>query len=211
MNDKIKKILARAYYIGGSPCSGKSTITEFIAEKYNLVYYKIDDYEREHIEKADPEKHPVMYKYSQMSWNEIWMRDVEFQVEEEFEFYRERFEMILNDLNQFSRNDRIITEGAALLPELLAKLHIDRGRVIYIIPEKEFQIKHYSQRDFIREILAECEEPEKAFANWMERDHLFGKKVKQQAENTGYKVIEVDGSNTIEENIQLVCQFFNLK
>ena len=32
------------YYIGGSPCSGKSTIAEALSEKYNLHYFKVDDY-----------------------------------------------------------------------------------------------------------------------------------------------------------------------
>ena len=32
------------YYIGGSPCSGKSTVAEIISEKYNLYYFKVDDF-----------------------------------------------------------------------------------------------------------------------------------------------------------------------
>ena len=32
------------YIIGGSPCSGKSTIAEMIAEKYDFNYFKVDDY-----------------------------------------------------------------------------------------------------------------------------------------------------------------------
>ena len=32
------------YYIGGSPCAGKSTVAEILSRKYNLYYYKVDDY-----------------------------------------------------------------------------------------------------------------------------------------------------------------------
>ena len=32
------------YYIGGSPCRGKSTIAEILSKKYNLHYFKVDDY-----------------------------------------------------------------------------------------------------------------------------------------------------------------------
>ena len=32
------------YYIGGSPCAGKSTIAEILSRKYNLYYFKVDDY-----------------------------------------------------------------------------------------------------------------------------------------------------------------------
>ncbi|MFW5976838.1 MAG: hypothetical protein ACOCQS_02715 [Bacillota bacterium] len=211
MDQKLENILTNTYFIGGSPCSGKSTITEILADKYNLTYYKIDDYEREHLARANSDRHPVMYKYSQMEWNEIWMRPVDFQVEEEFEFYRERMEMILQDLKQFSKEENIITEGAALLPELLDNLNINKNRVIYMIPSREFQVKHFSQREFIKGILSECEKPEKAFANWMERDHQFGRKVKKQAEKLGYKVIKIDGSNTTEENLKTVSDYFGFK
>ncbi len=209
MNKKTKNVL-NAYYVGGSPCSGKSTVSEYLTKEYNLTYYKIDDYEREHMENYNPKEHPIMYKWSQMNWDEIWMRPVDIQVEEEFHFYRERFGMILNDIKQFSKEDDIIIEGAALIPELIHKLDVDKNKVIYMIPSKEFQIEYYSKRDFIKGILSECTKPDKAFQNWMERDHQFGKKIKLKAEELGYKVINVDGNKTIKENIELVSKHFGL-
>ena len=210
MNKNIKKILSNAYFIGGSPCSGKSTLSNLLAERYNFVYYKIDDYEQEHINKSDSKKHPIMHKWKEPIWDEIWMRPVDIQVKEEFKFYIERFEMILSDLKQFSEEDIIIMEGAALLPELIKKIDVDVNRIIYMIPSKKFQIEYYSKRDFIKGILFECSKPEKAFINWMERDHRFGEKVKEQAEKLGYKVIYVDGEKTIEDNFDLVSKHFGL-
>lgn len=32
------------YFIGGSPCSGKSTVTEILSKKYDLYYFKVDDF-----------------------------------------------------------------------------------------------------------------------------------------------------------------------
>ena len=32
------------YFIGGSPCSGKSTVAESLSDKYDLYYFKVDDY-----------------------------------------------------------------------------------------------------------------------------------------------------------------------
>ena len=32
------------YFIGGSPCSGKSTVAEILAKKYDLYYFKVDDF-----------------------------------------------------------------------------------------------------------------------------------------------------------------------
>lgn len=211
MNSKIKAILSKAYFIGGSPCCGKSTISEFLSKKYNLIYYKIDDYERKHVAMAQPSRHPIMYQYSQMNWDDIWMRPVDLQVQEEFEFYRERFEMVLGELNQFSETDTIIMEGAALLPELFKQLGVDKSRVVYMIPSLDFQVKYYSQRDFIHGILSECSNPEKAFDNWMQRDHGFGEEVKAHANKLGFRVVSVDGSKSIEELRTLVARHFGLE
>lgn len=32
------------YWIGGSPCSGKSTIAEILAEKHDFTVFKCDDF-----------------------------------------------------------------------------------------------------------------------------------------------------------------------
>jgi len=49
----VKKLrwryLMNQYYIGGSPCSGKSTIAEIAAEKYGLFYFKVDDFLEKYI------------------------------------------------------------------------------------------------------------------------------------------------------------------
>lgn len=42
----------RVLFIGGSPCSGKSTIAEQISEKYGAYYYKVDDFVDEFIDMA---------------------------------------------------------------------------------------------------------------------------------------------------------------
>lgn len=210
IDEKIKKILATAYFIGGSPCSGKSSIAGVLAEKCNLSYYNIDSYSEQHVKQSNPEKQPVMYNFSTLTWDEIWMRSINEQVDEEFEFYRERFPMILSDLITFDADKPVILEGAALLPELINKLNIDKRRVIYMVPSKEFQVKYYSEREFKNAILAQCKYPDQAFTNWMERDHRFGKQVVHDAKKLGMRVIHVEGKRSLEENYELVKEHFGL-
>lgn len=45
------------YWIGGSPCSGKSTIAEILAEKHDFTVFKCDDFMYKHIEESDKVKH----------------------------------------------------------------------------------------------------------------------------------------------------------
>jgi adenylate kinase family enzyme len=210
-NDRsLKENLSQAYIIGGSPCSGKSTIAEKLANEYQLGYYRVDDYYQAHVKRCNPDDHPTMYKIADMSWNEIWSRPVSLQVSEEIAYYRELFGMILDDLATYEPGKAIIFEGAALLPELIAKSDIDARKVLFMVPTKAFQIHHYSQRGFINHILKECDDPEKAFENWMMRDHQFGKEILRQAENRNYKTILVDGSQDIDELYDRVKKQFGL-
>lgn len=62
------------YIIGGSPCSGKSTIAEMIAEKYDFNYFKVDDYLEQYMKKAQEDGKPLSARAMQMSPEETWMR-----------------------------------------------------------------------------------------------------------------------------------------
>ena len=209
-NQRLKAILSQAFIIGGSPCSGKSTIARKLAAEYQLQYYQVDDYYQAHVKRCNPDRHPTMHKIAHMGWNEIWSRAVPTQVSDELEYYRELFEMILDDLAAFEPGKAIIVEGAALLPELVEKCDVDARKVLYMVPTKAFQIRHYSQREFIHHILKDCDDPEKAFENWMMRDHQFGRLILRQAQTRNYKTILVDGSQDIGELYTQVKNYFGL-
>jgi hypothetical protein len=124
---------------------------------------------------------------------------VDVATSDEFAFYREEFGMILEDIRSMPAGRPVLAEGAALLPELVDPLVSDLHRAIWIVPTEAFQLHHYSRREWIHEILAECENPDAAFATWMGRDAQFAKIVTRDALNRGFRVITVDGSRSIEE------------
>lgn len=210
MSKQLQKMFSQTYILGGSPCSGKSTIAGKLSTRFHLGYYNVDDHYQEHIKRCNPKMHPVMNKISKMGWDEIWSRPVPVQVKDELEFYRELFGMILQDFGEFESEKPLIVEGAALLPELIYKTSIDPDRVLYMVPTKGFQIHHYSRREFIHHILNDCKDPESAFENWMMRDHLFGKQILRQAKSYGFGTILIDGEMNIEELFQVVSDYFDL-
>jgi 2-phosphoglycerate kinase len=204
------ELFARAFILGGSPCSGKSTIAEMLSERYKLPYYKVDDHDGVHFQRCQPEKQPIMFKYSKMGWDEIWSQPVSVLLDDEFEYYRERVDFILEDLQEFGPDQPVILEGAAMLPELIQRYPVNRKNVIYMLPEKEFQLHHYSQRLWIGSILKACRNPEQAFEHWMERDIQFAQKVKRQANALGFSVMIVDGSISIKKEFEQISAQFGL-
>ena len=203
--------MRKTYYIGGSPCSGKSTVAEAIAKKYNLYYFKVDDFLDEYTEMGAARGKPICSKLKHMTSEQIWMRDPRIQKEEELLFYNEVFEFAMEDISKISSQSGIITEGAAFLPHLMKSYNVDKKHYINITPKPEFQIYHFRKRPFVSDVLKNCKDEEKAFINWMERDILFAKEVRKQSEEMGYWTFINEGMLSIEELIKKVCVQFDLE
>lgn len=200
----------KTYYIGGSPCAGKSTIAEILSQKYHLYYFKVDDYLDGYTKLGAFKGYPICKKTIEMSAEQIWMREPVLQCREEFEFYEEVFEYVLADLKQINCENGIITEGAAYVPKLIKQLGLPRNRYISITPTEEFQISHFKRREFVPYVLEGCSDMEKAFCNWMDRDILFAQEVQRQCYEERYASIINDGNIEIDELVSRVAKHFAL-
>lgn len=199
------------FYIGGSPCSGKSTIAEALSERYGLHYFKVDDHLDRYMQLAADDRKPYCRKALSLTPEQIWIRQPIVQCEEELRIYEEIFEYILADLENIDSQNGIITEGAAYLPALTKTAGIPLERYISITPTKEFQVFHYSKREWVSYVLAECSNKEKAFANWMDRDALFAQAVQQQCAELGYVSVINDGKLPVDALMDKVIGHFGLK
>ena len=208
----LKQNLAHVLWMGGSPCSGKSSIAETVANRYGLALYRCDDAFWEHTKRVDPGRHPTLHKLNQMTWNEIWMRPVDVQIADETRCYHEEFEMILEDLSAYPRSTPVLAEGAALLPDMVSGLLPGDHRAIWIVPTAAFQRAHYTpeQRPFMKDILKQCQDATQALQNWMDRDAGFAKQVSTRVRELGLGLITVDGERTIEKNAEMVANHFRL-
>lgn len=198
------------YYIGGSPCCGKTTISEQIAKDHNLTYFPIDESLGRYASMGAEKGYPACKEQWRLSPDETWLRDVRVQCRHELEFYREIFGFIQEDIAALETERDVLVEGAALLPELIKASGIPSNHYICMTPTREFQITHYRKRAWVSLILEGCTDKEKAFENWMERDALFAEEVRRQAANLGYKSILVDGGQSMQENKEQVCACFSL-
>lgn len=203
--------MKKIFYIGGSPCSGKSTVAEKITDSFDFYYYKVDDYLERFTQTGAKCGYKICKKQAEMLPEQIWMRNPKLQCEEELRFYHEIFDLILLSINQVETDKCIITEGAAFLPELMDKISVSINNYISITPTKSFQIEHYEQREWITYVLEDCSDKKKAFENWMDRDALFAVEVRNQCANLGYKSIITDNNVEFDHTYQLVCRQFGLE
>ena len=201
--------MINTYYIGGSPCSGKSTIAEIVSKKYNLYYFKVDDFLDKYTKMGASKEYEICKKQECMKAEEIWMREPLLQCTEEFAFYEEIFEFVLADLEKIEAKG-IITEGAAYLPKLMKKLSVSKDRYLAITPTKDFQISHYKKREWVPYVLEGCSDKDKAFSNWMNRDILFAREVQRQCNEEQYISIINDGGIELDELVDIVTLHLGL-
>jgi 2-phosphoglycerate kinase len=205
--------LAHVLWMGGSPCSGKSSIAEMLAHRHELQIYHVDEaFSERHRKRLVPAQHPTLYKWHTTPWDELWMQPQERLLAEAIAAYGEHFGMILEDLLSMPRSTTVLAEGTALLPDPVSSLQPDRRRALWIVPSEEFQRNHYPNRGhWVQAVLSQCEDPGQALQNWMDRDVAFARWATDRAKELGMALLQVDGTRSIVENAAWVTRHFRLE
>lgn len=210
MENKIAHNLSHILWIGGSPCSGKSTIAAALAERHGFAMYTCDDMVDRHTAEAGPDRAPTMHRLGRASCDELWMRPLGQQVREEMTYYDEEFPFILDDLLAKPRDRPVIVEGAALMPHLLDRIDTPSDRSIWILPSPAFQRAHYARRDWRHDVLATCTEQDQAWHNWMARDIGFATAVAAECLVLHGTCLTIDGTRPVSAILDEVTQHFRL-
>jgi hypothetical protein len=130
--------------------------------------------------------------------HELWAGSPEAQADDLIAFYRDELEMVLEDLAGFP--GPVLAEGVGLLPELVAPLLGEETTAAFLVSTAEFRRRAYCRRGpFVAELLAQCPDPEAAFARWMARDDLVAQRIVDEARQEGLPLLNVDGGRSVEE------------
>lgn len=199
------------FWLGGSPCAGKSSVSEVLARRFALDVYHVDEAFDRHVLGLDPARQPALAAWYASSWDERWMRPPGDLLRNVIPCYGEHFALILNDILTTPGRKPLLVEGAALLPRHVAGLIPKRSRALWMIPSADFQREHYSKRQWERGAVEQCQSPEGAFENWMGRDARFAEWVEAEARALNLQVLKVGGSQSIEENAAAVAEHFQLR
>jgi hypothetical protein len=202
--------LEHVFWLGGSPCAGKTSISEILASRFDLAVYRVDEAFEAHAQRFDPVLHPALTKWYASSWNQRWMQPIDGLVQDVIACYGEHFMLVLEDIRSLPHHKPLLVEGTALLPRQVASVLAERHRAIWVVPTADFQREHYSKREWVCEILAQCDNSEAAFHNWMKRDVEFAHWVAAEVNALGLEVLQVDGKHTVEDNAMRVATHYQL-
>lgn len=201
---------ANVYWLGGSACSGKTSVARLVAAAHGLALYSCDERFEEHRRRADPARHPRFCGIMDLPAEELWARPAEVQAAELLGFYEDEMEMILEDLAALP--GPVLAEGVGLLPDRIAAVLAEPWRAVWLAATPELRQRASPRREsWVQDALGRCPDPERAFSEWMERDTLVAETLEQAAHSRGLDVLVVDGRRSVEETAAEVARRLRLR
>jgi hypothetical protein len=186
--------LADVVWIGGSACSGKSTVADGLACELGLGVYHCDDHwygPSDHLARATPAREPFLCLWRDRTRAREWfLTPPQEHAAIMNAAFREELPMIAADL---LRGGAGIVEGVSVTPRVLREA-VPRARAVFLISTPSFRRARYLDRGFAREWVEAYDDPAVAFETLMAANDLMAKDWRAEAEAAGYPVVLVDGS-----------------
>jgi hypothetical protein len=203
------KDLNRVFWLSGSPCAGKTTVSGALAERFGWNVYHVDEHWDSHKERACPDKQPNYFSITRVTGDKLWLRPLEEQIRTEPLFVEEAFPLILEDIKELLRSDkRALIVDASVVPTSIVPLLPATNHIFYLIPEEKFQRHHYALRPSIKPTLAKTTDPELAFSNWMARDAAYAQWLEREVRKHELACLVVDGAVSLEDTIGMVATHY---
>lgn len=207
LDQETRMRLAHVLWLGGAPDAGKTTIAKSIADRHGLSVYHYDRADAEHLQRLAADL-PEARRFLEASLEERWILPTPQAMFETLCFlFPHRFRLVVESLLEMPRNPPILVEGFGLLPELVAPLLSEGHQVAWLVPGGEFKWASMSRRGK-PSFASKTSDPEKARLNLFARDKLLADHYRRQASALGYRLLEVDGSQSMEELTNVVDAHF---
>lgn len=139
----IKEYLKNVYFITGTPCSGKTTISQELAKRHNLLVYNIDEQFSNHQKISNSTFQPSMNKVFKDA-DEFFGRTVEEYEKWLIDNTREQLDFVLLDLIRLSQNQIVLCDCHLTLEE--AEKLTEASRIVFLIKEPSNLVDDYCNR-----------------------------------------------------------------
>lgn len=102
---------------------------------------------------------------------------------------RQRFDLVLSDLQSIRDDAPILVDGPQLLPPLLAAAGAARESVLFVSMPAALQAELVRQRGSA--LYAQTRDRQRALANRLDRDEILAARIRDTAQAAGFPVVEI--------------------
>lgn len=206
----LKEYLRNVYFVSGTACGGKSSVSKELGRLYGLKVYDIDREFQAHQALSDKNHQPSMNRVFRNA-DEFFGRTVEDYKNWLIGNTREQLEFVLLDLIRLSRNALVICD-CHLTAEEASRL-TDPSRVIFLINETDNIIESYCARpdhqDF-GEFIESASDPENAKRICNETLCELSRQRIAEIKNSGFLYVQRCHDLTIQDTAAIAAEHFGL-
>lgn len=139
----IKEYLKNVYFITGTPCGGKTTISRELAKRYNVLVYDIDEQFANHQKRSNPVFQPSMNADFKNA-DEFFGRTVAEYKKWLIGSAREQLDFALLDLICLSQDQIVVCDCHLTVEE--AEKFTEVSRIVFLIKEPSNLVDEYCNR-----------------------------------------------------------------
>lgn len=139
----LKEYLKNVYFICGTPCGGKTTVSRELGRRYGIVVYNADDEFSRHQKLSDARFQPSMNKKFKDA-DEFFGRTAQEYRKWLTDNTREQLEFVILDLIRLSENQKVLCDCDLSVDEAGALTKPER--VVFLIREPADLMREYCNR-----------------------------------------------------------------
>ena len=206
----LKEYLKNVYFITGTPCGGKTTVSRMLAKRHNILVYDVDEQFENHQKISNPVFQPSMNKVFKDA-DAFFGRSVTEYKKWLTENTREQLDFVLLDLIRLSQNQIVLCDCHLTVEE--AEKLTDSSRIVFLIKEPSNLIDDYCHRpdhQGFNGFINSASDPEWAKARCNETLKSLNEKRYQDIKDSLYYWIERTPESTIDETLEKVERHFGL-
>lgn len=206
----IKEYLKNVYFITGTPCGGKTTISRELAKKHHLMLYDIDEQFERHQKISTSDFQPSMNKVFKDA-DEFFGRTVEEYKQWLIDTTREQLDFVLLDLIRLSQNQIVLCDCHLTVEE--ADKLTEPSRIVFLIKEPSKLVDDYCNRadhQGFNNYINSTSDVEKAKALCNETLKSINVKRCEMIKASKYFWLERNESSTVAETTKKVERHFSL-
>lgn len=206
----LKEYLKNVYFITGTACGGKTTISRALSKKYNMPIYDVDKQFPIHKGMSDLIFQPAMNLQTNNA-DEFFSRPYLDYAKWIIKSTREQLDFVILDLIRLSKEQRVICDLHLTVDE--AKKLTGYDHVVFLIKEPTNIIEDYCNRtdheDF-KKFINSATNPLKAKQNCNKTLEYVHTKRYEEIKNSNFFWIERSSGSTVESTLYEVEKHFKL-